>query len=40
MATSYNTFWLQETATTLIGMLLGMAFTHTFDGELQPHQHA
>lgn len=25
---------LQETATTLIGMLLGMAFTHAFNGEL------
>jgi len=25
---------VQETATTLIGMLLGMAFTHMFDGRL------
>ena len=25
----------QETATTLIGMLLGMVFTQTFNGELQ-----
>ena len=24
---------LQETATTLVGMLLGMAFTHAFNGE-------
>lgn len=31
---------LQETATTMIGMLLGMAFTHAFNGELQLHQHA
>lgn len=25
---------VQETATTLIGMLLGMAFTHMFNGRL------
>lgn len=24
----------------MIGMLLGMAFTHAFNGELQLHQHA
>lgn len=28
---------LQETATTLVGMLLGMAFTQVFNGQLLRH---